>query len=381
MHLAVGGIIMRTNKTVFKFKTADPFRIEFDYFNITGMLVIPEFYNNVDCELKKLPLPGETISEVNTLPKDVASIILVFELEKLKSYGCRNMRQLEKTLDDYKKWIVSRNYPPASGLLFLRPAFRKISASVGSFFKRYTPSIPIALARNKDLKDISNAMKMLEFPAIATMTQEPNAWKRYILSPWFQTFMWTFFTINVIFILHALGSFIYIWLFGSLEADLRTLAFVAGFLAVVLDLVVIPSNFGDLSYHIIIQISTILCSIAFYFLLVIWCSLKLGKQIERRIRLFRIVIHIGFAMRIIIHTAVLIIVAVDCYDTDHIVNIIVYNILGYFLISQQLLTALIFAYFTVVFYLSMKNCISESLRNALARVSILPFINTKLFDY
>ncbi|KAI9592065.1 hypothetical protein BDF19DRAFT_241488 [Syncephalis fuscata] len=174
-----------------------------------------------------------------------------------------------------------------------------------------------------------------------------------------------------LFILHALGSFIYIWLFGSLEADLRTLAFVAGFLAVVLDLVVIPSNFGDLSYHIIIQISTILCSIAFYFLLVIWCSLKLGKQIERRIRLFRIVIHIGFAMRIIIHTAVLIIVAVDCYDTDHIVNIIVYNILGYFLISQQLLTALIFAYFTVVFYLSMKNCISESLRNALARLAII----------
>ncbi|KAI9592066.1 hypothetical protein BDF19DRAFT_453027 [Syncephalis fuscata] len=171
IHLAIGAIVMQSNNTIFKFKTTDPVGIQFDYFNITGMLVIPEFYNDVDCKIEKLPLPGENILGVNTLPKNVTSIILVFELSKIKSHGCKTMQQIEETLDDYKKWIASHQYPPVSGLLLIRGGFRKISIISSNLFKEYAPSIPIAMTRHKDLKDISNAMKMLEFPAIATMTQ------------------------------------------------------------------------------------------------------------------------------------------------------------------------------------------------------------------
>ncbi|KAI9594377.1 hypothetical protein BDF19DRAFT_120624 [Syncephalis fuscata] len=116
-------------------------------------------------------------------------------------------------------------------------------------------------------------------------------------------------------------------------------------------------------------VSSILFSIAFYIVLLIWCSFQYAVDSRKYSKLLQIIVHANFLFQIMGR----IIIFICFFLNSNPSSIVVFSICTYITISLELITAIIFAYSGTLFYLKIKKCNNEAAKDALTRLCIISF--------
>ncbi|KAI8057646.1 hypothetical protein BDF22DRAFT_661798 [Syncephalis plumigaleata] len=366
-----------------RYSTHDPTEVRSDFFNTTGLLIQPRFTSTEACELDADQMILPTSANRSQLEGMDASIGIVDHYDA-KSHGCTSLEQISKTLVRYNEQLARNGIPAVQVILYVLLSNESdvyVFAGATMFNSPFlsipsgNPSLPVAVLSRKTSSKFTSRFNSLPQPIIARIIQEPEPWNNFVFSTLYGVLVWVFFALNVIIALRAIGNLLFIITSGAFKSELRTLAFSIALFSVILALTALPLKSILLSTQLLYQTSTILFCISFYIVLLIWCSFHSLIYVGNHSRIMRIMVHASFLLQIVGEVTIFV-----CYFiTKTVLTFRIYSVLVYAIIVLQIMTAQLFVYSGIMFYMKTRSCTNTAAKDALLKLALISFVSFAYF--
>ncbi|KAI9591114.1 hypothetical protein BDF19DRAFT_456338, partial [Syncephalis fuscata] len=370
------------NTTSYSCPTYDPFSVHIDPFYITGVLVAPTYKQDKPCTLNQTKPPFWKDLLKGHLANHTSLIVLITE-SSAQSGGCQTVSQACEAAVDYSKWLLNSDRPSNSVVVY--GLTENVEGTSGgphtTDYTSHSPNIPdnkytlpTALLPQDCFKTIQPVLSQLTAPLMVEVQQEGGPWNDIIFSVGYQTFIWTLFVINVFFIFRSIGSIIHLMATRRFRSEIRTCIFVIGILSAICISTFLPMNTTTIVSHSFYEVGSILFTIAFYLVLLIWCTIQEAVQLTSRINYLRMVICLCLFLQTFAYFVKFINHFVKPSDLFQKLRIVC----RYTIVSLEITGSVIFLYFSIMFYIKKRsynsNPASEKALFRLSRISLACFV-------
>ncbi|RKP23474.1 hypothetical protein SYNPS1DRAFT_30778, partial [Syncephalis pseudoplumigaleata] len=212
------------------FATYDPIKMDQNFSPITGIVLPIRFERKRRCRIRART-PHSYANKNFTFPPENPGFI-VMENEAGQEYtGCKSFEDLENAIARYSRWLVKRKYFPIKAVMIkhwsLNNYFSDMYNGALSYVIDTRPAnrIPIVLVTFDTFKRVHFLSRKKEVWVAGTLTHERSAWNAILLSSWYKAFLWLFFALNALFVVHGFGRIVFVSVYGAFRSELRTVAF------------------------------------------------------------------------------------------------------------------------------------------------------------
>ncbi|KAI9595019.1 hypothetical protein BDF19DRAFT_443178 [Syncephalis fuscata] len=292
----------------FTYSTFDVFGAAVEFYDITGVLMAPQFSQNSSCRL--ITTNSTNTTAVSSPPSENAtSTILLVSSSLSKNAGCASLNDVYEEALAYNRRLVLNGGLPISSVIY---SFVTLTSNTltGPFSPLYISNqfslpgsfgIPFILLPQHDNDQVHALIQST--PVVATLKQERGPWNDVILSPAYRAFIWFMFSVNLFLILRTLAILILLAKSKKLEMELRTVVVIIALVSTIIFTSQFPLNCITFEAQIIGQFSYILSFIAIYMLLLSWESVQTAMRIERPVTIMRVIIYSCLVLHIFSYSA------------------------------------------------------------------------------
>ncbi|KAI8052004.1 hypothetical protein BDF22DRAFT_689523 [Syncephalis plumigaleata] len=304
-------LMLRVNDTSsYKYPTYAPYGIASPSFNLAGILVMPNYAVDRPCTLKR-EVPLFLQSNLTSKQSNTTHLVALITETSSKSSKCYTVSQACESAVEYLKWLQEEKHLQGVAVVYaLTKHIDGVSGGPsGADYTSYNPSIPdtkytlpTVLLPLEHSRTILPILTDTTTPVQVHLNYEMGPWNEIVLSPGYYIFIGVFMLINTTFVLRAIGSIFKLAATGKFHPELRTIVFVVGFLSSVCMVIFLPLNSATIVCHSFYEVGSILFTIAFYLILLIWCTIHEVVRTSMKLRYLRAGIVICMCLQTMAYT-------------------------------------------------------------------------------
>ncbi|RKP09389.1 hypothetical protein THASP1DRAFT_22763 [Thamnocephalis sphaerospora] len=283
-RLADASIQYRVNNRTYTYPTYDMFWTKNKAFRRTGIMYNPQFESGSGCRLKP---PRKSLETQQG--SFAETIVALDEVEAQANHSCATVAQVAQAILEFGKSLEPASYPPVGVFVYFLRSQMPGEAG-GPYTVRNTahrigipdgdPALPTVLVPSKYYNEAVESFLSAAEPVEMTVIQEPGPWNKQVLSRDYKSFLWVLMAVNGFFIVNSIAQICILAVSRQLRWERRNLVVCIAIVSAALFVATLPMNPTTLLSITLLQTSSLLFSIAFYLLLLIWCAILQAKAEE-----------------------------------------------------------------------------------------------------
>ncbi|RKP26096.1 hypothetical protein SYNPS1DRAFT_28194 [Syncephalis pseudoplumigaleata] len=301
---ADASMLLSSNNLSFRLPTFDYFEAPQPFYNVTGILIYPQFDAGRHCTLQP-SFP----TDLGLLAQSYNASVVTFNWNEAEHAGCDTIAQAAAAVFNYATTLRAKTQLPPVRLFLLQLTHIVYGYSGGPETEQYlsssalipdgTPKITTALVPAEHTAELRAFLDKLINVPIITVAQEWGPWNKLFRSLLFGIISFFFLTMNAIFLLFSFYRLYHVIRKKEFRFERRNIIYVTGVLAAILTISHIPLQKQTLARYILSQCSALFAAQAFYGLLLLWSNIFEMTRRRKELQLLNYLVYFAMALQVV----------------------------------------------------------------------------------